>query len=311
MKAVHLFNKYSGNLNLLIDNSLIEDKYHVLKDFYICPICLSKYDKIDGENPLTLEDAPQKSIGGSTNTLTCKKCNNEAGFKIDHHLVNRLIDLDNSKFLPNTEVAIKTEINGILYNATLKIDEKGVMKVFHSKKNNNPRTLEKNIPELKKDKIVDFNFLRKKIIPDNLDYAVLKTAYILLFQYTGYKVILTDDYDIIRSQILKPEKRLIPKNFYFFSEKPYYKEGIYFICEKGLEIIMVVFTAETNQSSRNFCVFLPIPNKNYETTLDKIFEIKRKTGEVRLSAFPENIKNVDYINDLERIQRLANWFNEY
>ena len=311
MKALHIFEKYSKNLNLLIDNSLINSKFHKLKDFYICPICLNKYDKIEGKNPLTLEDAPQKSVGGTTNTLTCKKWNNEAGFKIDHHLVNRLTDLDNSKFLPNTEVAIKTEIDGKLYNATLKIDEKGVMTVFHSKKNNNPRLLEDKISELKKDKIVDFNFIRKKVIPDNLDYAVLKTAYILLFQYTGYKIILTDEYDVIREQILKPEKRLISKNFYFFSEKPFMNEGVHFICEKGLEIALVVFTTKTNKSSRNFCVFLPMPNKNYENTLEKIFEIKRKTGEVRLSAFPENIKNVDYTEDLERIQRLDNWFSEY
>lgn len=309
MKTDYIFNKYKNNLELLINNSLINDKYNDLKGFYICPICLTKYDEIEGKTPLTLEDAPQKSIGGSTNTLTCKKCNNDAGFKIDHHLVNRLIDIDNSKFLPNTEARIKTKINGVLYNATLKIDNKGIMKLFHSKKNNNPNTIEENISTLEKGKIVYFNFLRKKIIPDNLDYAVLKTAYILLFQYTGYKIILTDDYDIIRKQILEPENRLIPKNFFFFSEKPLYNEGVYFICEKGFEIIMVSFIAKTIQISRNFCVFLPIPNKNYNTTLKKIFDMKSKNGSVSLNAFPKNIKDVNYIDDIECIQKLENWLN--
>lgn len=307
MKSLNIFDKYRNNLNLLIDSSLIPDKYHNSKNYYVCPICINKFDENEGETQLTLEDAPQKSIGGSKNTLTCKKCNNEAGFKIDHHLVNRLNDLDNSKFLPNTEILVKTNIDGEIFNAKLKIDDEGVMTIFHSKKNNNPKVLEENIVELKKGKIVDFNFITKNIIPDNLEYAVLKSAYIILFQHTGYKIILSDDYDIIRNQILNPENRLIPDNFFFFSQKPFMKDGVHFVCEKGLEIIVIIFTAHTNKSSRNFCVFLPLPNKNYEETLKSIFKKKEKIGKVTLQAFPENIETVNYLDDLERIKRLDNW----
>lgn len=308
MKPSRIFEKYRDNINLLIDNSLINKKYINFKDHYVCPICLSPYEKADGENPLTLEDAPQKSIGGSKNTLTCKKCNNEAGIKIDHHLVNRLNELDNSKFLPNTTAQIKTNIDGEVLNATLIIDEKGIIKVSHSKKNNNPKLIEENVADLKADQIVDFNFVSKNIIPDNLDIAVLKSAYIILFQHTGYKIILDECYDFIRQQILNPEKRILPKNFYLLSSIPIFKDGVYFICETGLEIIMIVFTAKTDKSSRNFCVFLPIPNKDYDDTVEKIFERKRKQKDLRLSAFPEDISQLNYISDLERIQRLDNWF---
>ena len=100
----------------------------------------------------------------------------------------------------------------------------------------------------------------------------------------------------------------MPENFYLFSNVPIFKDGVHFICEKGLEIILVVFTAITDKSSRNFCVFLPIPNKEYEDTIEKIFERKHQHGEIRLSAFPEDISKLDYIEDLERIQRLDNWF---
>lgn len=307
MKSNTIFEKYRDNLNLLIDDFLIDPKYNDLKNHYLCPICLKKYKSIEGEIPLTLEDAPQKSIGGRKNTLTCKKCNNEAGIKIDHHLVNRLNELDNLKFSPNTNVPIKTYIDGKIFNASLNIDDNGIMKITHLKKNNNPIILAENISELKKDKIVDYSFVTKNIIPDNLDFAVLKTAYIILFQYIGYKIILTEDYDIIRNQILNPEVRLLPKNFYFFSHKPFMNDGVHFICEKGLEIILVIFTAKTDKSSRNFCVFLPIKNRNYGETLEKIFNKKQKIGEIRLSAFPENIKAVNYIDDLDRIKRLNNW----
>lgn len=306
-KNLSIFEKYRDNLNFLISHSQIDSKYGKYKDNYICPICLSKFDTVEGEIPLTLEDAPQKSIGGSTNTLTCKKCNNEAGFKIDHHLVNQLNDLDNRKFLPNTEIKVKTDIDGENLSATLKIDENGEMTIFHSKKNNNPAVLDVAMPKLTKDKVVDIRFVRKNVIPDNLDYAVLKSAYILLFQHTGYKVILSSDYDIIRSQILKPETRILPHNFYLLSEMPFMNDGVHFVCEKGLEIIAVIFTAKTDKSERNFCVFLPLPGQNYERTLKKIFKIKQTQGELKLSAFPEFIENVDYITDLERITRLDNW----
>lgn len=44
----------------------------------------------DSENPLTLEDAPPKSLGGKAHVLTCKECNNKAGQKIDYHLTERM-----------------------------------------------------------------------------------------------------------------------------------------------------------------------------------------------------------------------------
>lgn len=310
MSPNKIFEKYRENINLLIANSLIDRKFDHFKNNYVCPVCLKKYDKLESENPLTLEDAPQKSIGGSKNTLTCKKCNNEAGFKIDHHLVNKLNELDNTKFLPNSEFPIKTNIDGKIFNANLKIDESGVMKVTHSKKNNNPKFIDENISELKKDKIIDFTYVQKNIIPDNLDYAVLKSAYIILFQYTGYKIILSPEYDLIRNQILNPEKRVIPENFYFFSHEPYMNDGVHFVCSKNFESVLIVFTAKTDKSSRNFCVFLPLPKRDYALTLKKIFEIRKKTGEIKLEAFPHSILKVNYIEDLIRIRRLDNWINQ-
>ncbi|WP_394368459.1 HNH endonuclease [Adhaeribacter radiodurans] len=73
---------------------------------YICPICLIKFseealsEKV--KNNLTLEDAPPKSLGGSQIALTCKKCNNTCGHKVDFHLSVRLRELDERAFKPNT-----------------------------------------------------------------------------------------------------------------------------------------------------------------------------------------------------------------
>src|SRR5687767_11490489 len=103
-----IFNKYKENLNFLVDNAFLNSD----KDVYICPICLKKHFDLNSDDPLTLEDAPPKSLGGTANTLTCKSCNNTAGYKIDFHLTERLRELDSAKFIPGTETPVKITIKG-------------------------------------------------------------------------------------------------------------------------------------------------------------------------------------------------------
>src|SRR5690606_794099 len=91
-----IFNKFRDNLNLLIDNGFVTAD----KDVYLCPICLRPHIDLNSDDPLTLEDAPPKSLGGSANTLTCKTCNNTAGHEIDFHLTERLREIDSGKFIP-------------------------------------------------------------------------------------------------------------------------------------------------------------------------------------------------------------------
>ncbi len=56
-----IFDIYKDNLNLLIENGFVTR----VKDFYLCPICLRPNADIKSKDPLTLEDAPPKSLGGS------------------------------------------------------------------------------------------------------------------------------------------------------------------------------------------------------------------------------------------------------
>ncbi len=89
-KRQRIFVKYKNNLNLLVNNAFIKNEI----DVYICPMCLKVHQTINEKDPLTLEDAPPKSLGGTANTLTCKSCNNTAGHKIDFHLTERLNEID-------------------------------------------------------------------------------------------------------------------------------------------------------------------------------------------------------------------------
>lgn len=125
-----IFDKYVTNRNLLIDNGLLEGQ----KDIYICPICFEPHEAIVGEDPLSLEDAPPRSLGGKANTLTCKSCDNESGHKIYYHLTERLRELDNAAFLPNTETKVKIKFDDEDTNATINVEGEGKISIFHIKK---------------------------------------------------------------------------------------------------------------------------------------------------------------------------------
>jgi hypothetical protein len=143
-KRLRIFNAYVGQLKILHKNGQLDSRYTI--DKYICPLCLDAFslDDLDQTlpNPLTLEDAPPKSLGGKANTLTCKSCNNTMGKEIDSHLTLRLNELDKKSFLPNTSSKVKILKDDVVVQGTIEVDEKGEMKVFHSKKNNHPQKLE-------------------------------------------------------------------------------------------------------------------------------------------------------------------------
>jgi len=259
---------------------------------------------IDENNFLTLEDAPPKSLGGKANTLTCKKCNNEAGKKIDFHLAERMKELDNKLFLPNTEFKALTNIDGVILRTTISIDDKGEMSIFHSTKDNNSNILKPIIEKFGKDKIINFNFIKSRVIPENLEYAILKTAFLILFQKTGYSLIIDKTYDLIREQIYNPSKRIYPENFWGYNTNKM-KPGLYFVMNKSLKCVMVVFDLTSEKSKRSFTALLPLPN----TGLDKIITQMKTTisisKKIELKMYDGN--NDDYINNLTSIHKLMSW----
>ena len=149
-----LFDKYAKQLSDISQAGL----YNIELSFeqtFICPICLRQFsvDDLDitKENHLTLEDAPPYSLGGTANTLTCKKCNNESGHKIDFHLVELLNEQEIRNFSPNTEAKVTLEHEGEKVQGLLKVDNQGVITITHFIKNNNPEKLENYVDKTRKD----------------------------------------------------------------------------------------------------------------------------------------------------------------
>jgi hypothetical protein len=305
IKRQKIFDIYSGNLKFLEDNNVLHSNYSE-QPTYICPICLTHFNTIsDLNNPLTLEDAPPKSLGGKADTLTCKNCNNTCGHKIDFHLTERLRELDSANLIPGTEMKVKVKIGGETVQGTLKPRADGVLEMFHSNKNNHPEKLSNHMLNLKGNTTINAEFLKSRVIPENLEYALLKTAYVLTFKKFGYSLILEECYNQVRLQLFNPDERVYPSGFWF--NPPYPKElsGVYFICNKGLEGLLVLFGVNTEHTARMFGTILPLPIRRIEETIENINkEFDKSGGSFELELYPLEQDHEKYLTDIENIKAM-------
>jgi transcription elongation factor Elf1 len=194
-KRKMIFDKFSNNLTLLAENNILKDIKLKFEKTYICPICTEQFSENalnqNLKNPLTLEDAPPKSLGGKANILTCKSCNNTCGQKIDFHLTERMRELDHLNFLPNTEFNAKFEQNGRIIQGTIKIGSDGTIQALHKNKTNNPINLSTYIKSISKERKIKLNFLEPKSDPFKVQLALLKIGFLMTFSQYGYAFILS------------------------------------------------------------------------------------------------------------------------
>lgn len=312
IKRKQLFDKYSSNLHFLVLNDKVPENIDVVDDSYICPICLKSFLEIDldqdVENPLSLEDAPPKSLGGSQIVLTCEECNNGMGKDIDWHLTERLRELDFHHFYVGAEQTGTMTIDGISVNVSLTMQEGRQMEVYLSKKNNNPKKTELYINKLKELKNAKpfWKPRTTRVNSKKLQIALLKNAYLLLFQKFGYAFLFVKEYDRVREQLLNPEKDIYPLDCWFEGPFPKDKIGVPFITEKNLESIFTLFELKTKLSSRLFGVVLPLSNNKIETTIKALREKFEKNDEfsVQMMSFTD-----DYLANLESINLLLNYMD--
>lgn len=62
---------------------------------YVCPLCTENYLILKNKglfatSEFSREDFPPQNVGGSNKVLTCKICNNRAGYKFDYELVKEV-----------------------------------------------------------------------------------------------------------------------------------------------------------------------------------------------------------------------------
>lgn len=302
-KRQAIFERYKDNLNLLIDIGSVKGK----KDFYICPLCLKRHKDLNSDDPLTLEDALPKSLGGKANVLTCKSCNNTAGHKIDFHLAERLKELDNAQFLTGTEMNVKIRFGAETLQGTVVVEDNGKIQIIHSNKNNHPGKLEQKMKEVKGGMVIDMDFLKSRVIPDNLEYALLKIGYLLAFEKFGYSFILDSTYDIVRKQLQNPEVRIYPEGFWLVPPYPKSMSGVYFIMDKGLECLLAIFNLDTGKTERVFGTLLPLPIHPIEKVINTLNIKLENEKSFTLGLYPLEKIGTEYLTSADQINPMYEW----
>jgi hypothetical protein len=270
-----LFEVYSNNLKTIFDNAKNDD---LPRDFgCFCPICETHFSASQYDS-LSLEHNPPKSLGGKDNILTCVKCNNTAGTKIDSEILLALNELEFMKFKPNS--SIKTQFHnkstgdkGV--NGSFGVDENGSI-VINISPANNPKTrdnflnsfeyefrafdvLQNNLENFGLNKKLSFDIKKPNRRSERLaSIALLKIAYLLAYEKLGHIVMFGKHMRIVRDQIQNPEKDIITKPFWLHYAYPDSMLGINIITKPiELKSFLIVFDLVTKSDNYRIGICLP------------------------------------------------------
>lgn len=291
--------------NLYRDQLLILHKMNLYRQYenYICPFCLKSFSE-DTVDSLSLEDAPQESLGGSKVALTCKKCNNSFGRLIDCHLVNYIDAIEVRQFPEGLreKVTVVNPKTRMSTNAQLRI-ESGLIKLCVPKKINNPTVLERELPQWIENSLLNIEFAEdvNKRLPKNIAAAIMKNAYVLLFAKLGYIFLLNPYYDVLREQLFNPGKDILPEGLFHFG-RIFPFDGIYAANDKFTRGFFVQYTLSKRQF--HTCIFfIPAPCVSYEQAADSLKKIH--AGSKLLC--PIIAGNKEYLSNSDAIKQVMEW----
>lgn len=293
-KRVSIFNKYAQHLQTMERQGLLGDFRLHFSETYICPVCLEQFPRHSlykiVDNVLTLEDVPQKALGGSPCLLTCYTCNNFSGVKFDHHLVTALKQSDQKRFLPKTRTPVEVEYSNHRVQGEVNVLEDGTLQMFHATKGNNPKLLTPYIESVKPNLAITVNFKQKTADRKQLSIALLKTAYLLAFRHYGYTLILDPVFDSVRKQLQNPDQELYPYDYWHVTDFPVTALGVPFVVEPQKRCILAIFNLKTEASKTQFSVYLPLPGNDIISSYNKIRTSVRHSGsyEIEMRKFEQN-----------------------
>jgi hypothetical protein len=216
---------------------------------YYCPICqLGYYEEsaIKGDE-LTLEDVPPKSIGGKPILLTCRKCNSSAGYTIDAAMANR-------NELVNFEKIVRGQKKGTISSVTLSFGDLQIKTSIHAQNSFDIRPIEKYVNHLRDISNSGSNEFEYKLsmtlkCDERLaKLSYLKSAFLIVFSWLGYRYAFDPRLDIVRHQIQKPENDIIGTKFWLETNENIPSKKIMYL-KDPLPMILVSFPS--------FCVILP------------------------------------------------------
>ncbi|MBD0403244.1 HNH endonuclease [Flammeovirga sp. EKP202] len=231
------------------------------------------------KNHLSEEHVPQNALGGKVIVLTCKDCNNDYGQNVDHHLVNGFKFENYFKFKQGEKYARQINNGGVIVNAEVELIKEDTLdvKIYDSKKKRfNPPSTIKNFTSTTSQGQTQYLVTPEKNFDDDkADIAILKNAYLMLFEKIGRKVIQSRSYTSVRRQLNNYHVRTFPKHFVKKAKifNMDVENGVYQVRLGSVRAYMCVFELESDGNIEKYLTFLPTETSQQPF---KIYELLKK-----------------------------------
>lgn len=268
---------------------------------YYCPICGVGYPEssaIAGTD-LTLEDVPPKSVGGKPILLTCRRCNSSAGHKIDVCAASK------RKFEEFGRVVCGQE-NGTIPFVTLTMGDFSIATSICTQRSfdvmplpnaNPPATIEKYkayLGNLTANNVNGFEFklsMTQKYDHSGYKLSQLKSAFLLMFAWLGYRYAFDPRLEVVRRQIQEPEHDILSTRFWIEGNETMPLNKVMFL-HNPLPMFLVSF--------EGFSIILPSLNSTNDiyATLPSFWEkgqLITLKAQVSLNGWPDRLQmELDY-----------------
>lgn len=160
-----------------------------LKGQFGCPLCLRSVPRHEPLKCVVAEEhiVPSK-LGGWATTLTCKRCNNDQGSSLESHLVQQVRVEMGKKGLP-----ARVEVGSGEFGAKVVLptsSASGDLEIEWIPKQSHPKRLgaaQAAIRAGKQDIRLQLNY---KYNPERARASLIRSAYLLMFRYFGYRFVL-------------------------------------------------------------------------------------------------------------------------
>jgi hypothetical protein len=201
-----LYKVLSANLEIISDG-----KY---KGF-ACPLC-RKLFCINQMDKLTIEHSIPKAVGGKPGTLTCKECNNKLGSEIDASLATslKMEQFFDGSLGSDVRHQLHTPTGKATVNISLSRDGiELVMDVEMLPKHSNPQQYRNAQKDLGKGGpiMVGCDIDNTKHFDEyKANLALLKAAYLRMFEFFGYGYICSQSADKVLKTIVDPNNNCLP-----------------------------------------------------------------------------------------------------
>jgi hypothetical protein len=189
-KKKNLYDTLRANLVSVLPEGVPENSL-------ICPLC---WQTVTFEE-LTIEHCVPQSVGGRRETLTCRKCNNNSGRTVDHHLARhqRLVDAANGEGAMKSRLVFTEELS---MTTNLQIERDGSRTLSIVGKASNPESVETLLAMAQQGKLPKDEF--KVTIFDlpnevRVKFALLRAGYLSAFHQLGYAFAFSESGEFLRN----------------------------------------------------------------------------------------------------------------